>query len=169
MRYPARMQKPFPPASMIRTALLLAGTAVWFFASPATAADCSFTAPREVDVRIQRMGGQVVVNNEHSLDTLRQMQRRSGRANAFGSAWTPVGLTLTELKYQMQLQIEALPLPTGRYCARLTTVNATLGYDTLSIFIARKFRPGSCAYHSIRDHEMTHVAVFQKALDEFYP
>lgn len=163
------MKNPHIHIGNIYATLLMVGTAIWLFAIPASAAECTFPDQRTIDVRIQRMDGQIAVNNEHSRDSLRQMQRRSGRANAFGTAWTPVGLTLTELKYQMRLQIEALPLPSGRYCARLTTVNAELGYDKLSVFIARKFRPGSCAYNSIKGHEMTHVAVFQQALDEFFP
>lgn len=97
------------------------------------------------------------------------MQRQNGRANAFGAAWTPVGLTLTELKYQLRLKIEAIPIKNGTYCARLTDVDAELGYDKLKVYIARKFKPGTCAYRSINAHEMTHVAVFRHALDQFYP
>ena len=135
----------------------------------AMAADCTFPTPGNVAVRIDRLDGQVVLNNERSRDGLRQMQSQSGRANAFGSAWTPVGLTLTELTYKMRLKLEALPLSNGRYCARLTHVDAELGYDKLKVYIAQKFRPGSCAYSSINDHEMTHVAVFRQALDDYFP
>jgi hypothetical protein len=169
MRYPVWMKNRYLRIGKVCSTLFLVGTAACLITAPASAADCSFPDKRTIDVRIQRMDGQIAVNNEYSRDNLRQMQRQSGRANAFGSAWTPVGLTLTELKYQMRLQIEALPMPSGRYCARLTAVNAELGYDKLSVFIARKFRPGSCAYNSIKSHEMTHVAVFQQALDEFFP
>ena len=109
------------------------------------------------------------MNNERSRDSLRRMQRQSGRAKAFGPAWTPVGLTLTELKYLLRLKIEAYPISAGTYCARLTEVDAELGYDKLKVYIARKFRPGTCAHRSISAHEMTHVAVFRQALDQFYP
>lgn len=135
----------------------------------AWAASCVFPDQRNVNVTINRNDGKVIVNNERSRDNLRRMQRQSGRSNAFGSAWTPVGLTLTELKYQMRLNIEAVPISNSSYCARLTDVDADLGYDELRVYIARKFRPGSCAHRSINDHEMTHVAVFREAINRFYP
>ncbi|MBO6520450.1 MAG: hypothetical protein JJ900_09125 [Rhodospirillales bacterium] len=142
---------------------------VFFCATTADAATCAFPDSQSVHVTIQRNDGRVTVNNAHSRESLRRMQRQSGRASAFGSAWTPVGLTLTELKYSMRLKVEAQPVSDGGYCARVTAVEADLGYDNLRIFIARKFRPGSCAYRSINAHEMTHVAVFKQALDRFYP
>lgn len=138
------------------------------FASAAWAATCAFPEARTVQVSVNKLDGAVVHNNTRSRDGLRRMQRQSGRSNAFGSAWTPVGLTLTELKYQMRLKIEAIPVNNSTYCARVTEVNADLGYDTLKVYIARKFKPGSCAYRSISAHEMTHVAVFRQALDQFF-
>jgi len=139
-------------------------------ASPAASADvCDFPEPREVQVSVSRLDGDVVYNNTRSREALRQMQRQSGRAQAFGRAWTPVGLTLTELKYQMRLKVEAIAVTKRTYCARLTSVDAELGYDKLKVYIARKFRPGTCAYRSISDHELTHVAVFRDALETFYP
>ena len=137
--------------------------------TPTFAASCGFPEPRDVQVTIQRLDGQITVNNARTRDGLRRMQQRSGRANAFGSAWTPVGLTLTDLQYRMRLQVEAVPVSGGTYCARVTAVDADLGYDKLRVYIARRFRPGTCAYKSINAHEMTHVAVFRQALDRFYP
>ena len=148
---------------------ILMACALLMAVTPATAAVCEFPTPASVQVNIHQLTGEVVMNNERTRDGLRRMQRQSGRASAFGSAWTPVGLTLTELKYQMRLKIEAIPISKSAYCARLTAVDAELGYDKLRVYIARKFRPGSCGYRSISDHEMTHVAVFRDALNRFYP
>ncbi|MDP4795521.1 MAG: hypothetical protein NWR87_01285 [Rhodospirillales bacterium] len=150
-------------------AVVLAACGTLLVTTTAVAAECTFPAPGKIDVRIDRLDGQVVLNNERSRDSLSRMQSQSGRANALGSAWTPVGLTLTELTYKMRLKLEALPLSNGRYCARLTNLDAELGYDKLKVYIARKFRPGSCAYSSINEHEMTHVAVFRQALDDYFP
>lgn len=138
-------------------------------ASPSFAANCTFPSPGNVSVQIKRLNGPLIVNNERSRVNLRHMQNRLGHTNAFGPEWTPVGLTLTELSYNIGLNLEALPLPNGHYCARLTSVDAALGYENTKVYIARKFRPGSCAYRSINDHEMTHVAVFRQALDAYFP
>lgn len=149
--------------------LFIAAISVGLGAGPAFAARCTFSDAPVVDVSVKRLDGRVVHNNARTRESLRQMQRQSGRATAFGSAWTPVGLTLTELKYRMKLKIEAQPISNSAYCARVTAVDAELGYDELRVYIARKFRPGTCAYNSINTHELTHVAVFRDALDRFYP
>jgi len=138
-------------------------------ATAVSAGVCDFPDSRNVQVTVSRLDGDVVYNNARSRDGLRRMQKQSGRANAFGRAWTPVGLTLTELKYQMRLKVEAIAVTKRTYCARLTSVDAEIGYDKLKVYIARKFRPGTCAYRSISEHEMTHVAVFRQALETFYP
>lgn len=142
---------------------------IGFYADTALAAPCTFSGDPVVQVSVKRLDGRVIHNNARTREGLRRMQRQSGRATAFGAAWTPVGLTLTELKYRMKLKIEAQPLSNSAYCARVTAVDAELGYDDLRVYIARKFRPGTCAYDSINAHELTHVAVFRDALDRFYP
>lgn len=130
---------------------------------------CRFPSPRNVEIKLTRNEGPILYDNKRSRNQLRKRQRNQGRTGAFGKGWTPVGLTLTELKYQMRVSVEALKLSSGSYCARLTAVDAKLGYDKFDVFIARKFRPGSCAYQSIKEHELTHVSVFKSGLSEFYP
>lgn len=135
----------------------------------ATADQCNFASPRDPQIDLARKDGPVRIDNSRTRKDLQRMQIRAGRSTAFGAGWTPVGLTLTELKYNMRVSIEALKLGPSSYCARLTGVQATLGYDKFDVYIARKFRPGSCAHRSVREHEMTHVSVFLSGLNEFYP
>lgn len=135
----------------------------------ALANQCLFSGPRNVEIHLTRNEGPVRFDNQMSQRELMRMQRRTSTSQAFGPGWTAVGLTLTELKYQMRVSIEALKIGPNSYCARLTKVDAKIGYDNFDVFIARKFRPGTCAYNSIRQHEMTHVAVFKSGLNEFYP
>lgn len=147
-----------------------AGLAVMLHSAPAAATDqCNFAVPRDVVIGLTRKDGEVRYDNEKSRSDLARMQKRSGQAGAFGDGWTPVGLTLTELRYTMKVKVEALKLRDGRYCARLTNVDAELGFDRMDVFVANRFRPGTCAYTSISNHEMTHVAVFRRALDSYYP
>ena len=44
-----------------------------------------------------------------------------------------------------------------------------MGYDKLKVYIARKYRPGSCNYRSILDHENRHVSVFRNTLVKYAP
>lgn len=146
-------------------ALVVAGTS----AAPSQAASCEFAIPRNVMVNLQRLDGSVFYDNGRTRADLAQMHKRSGRASAFGSAWTPVGLTLTDLKYRMQVKVEAIHLGRGDYCARLTGVDANFGYARFSVFVAKRFPPGSCPYESITEHERRHVAVFRQTLDTYFP
>jgi len=137
---------------------------------PSLSADaCSFTMPRDVVVSLSRRNGEVQLDNRKTRAELRTMQRGKGQAGAFGAGWTPVGLTLTELKYAMKVRVEAVTAGQGRYCARLTEVAADIGFDAMNVFIANRFKPGTCAYRSINDHELTHVAVFRETLDVYHP
>lgn len=139
------------------------------YTQPAHADECRFASNQDVRIQLTREDGPVRFNNSRSREDLRKMQKRNGRTQAFGAGWTPVGLTLTELNYNMRVSIEALKMGPSSYCARLTAVDARLGYEKFDVFIARKFRPGSCAHQSIREHEMTHVSVFRSGLNDFYP
>jgi len=112
--------------------------------------------------------GKVVVSNTRSQGGLKRLQGHSAtlrRANG----WSPVGLTTTELGFSMNVRINALPAERGRYCGYLETVNATVGYDELTVYVARKYRPGSCQYTSIMQHEETHVLVFRRMLNQYAP
>lgn len=153
-------------AALLGVAALSAGLAP----NDAGAADaCTFPSGRSVAVGLERRDGEVVLDNRRSREDLRAMQTQSGKAGAFGAGWTPVGLTLTELKYGMRVKVEAFPASGGGYCARLTEVAADIGFDRMNVFIADRFRPGTCAYTSISEHEMTHVAVFRQTLDVYHP
>jgi hypothetical protein len=112
--------------------------------------------------------GTVVVNNGHSRQGL-QSQRASQAAPRLAKGWAPVGLTATETEFSMNLRVNAIPDGRGRYCGYLDTVNATVGYDRLTVYIARRYRPGSCQYNSIMEHEILHVLVFRRALERYAP
>lgn len=151
--------------------LVMAFVSAALHIEPAHARACTFPNAQNAApvVNINRSDGRIEHNNSRTRQTLRQMRRNSGHADGFGSNWTPVGLTLTELKFEMRIKVEAFQLSNRHVCARLSEVDADLGYDLIRVFIARRFRPGSCAYNSISQHEMNHVAVFRRGLDDFYP
>ncbi len=158
----------FTRRSLLSVALSVFGLPL--FATPGmSAAGCSFTMPRDVVVSLSRRDGEVQLDNRRTRAELKTMQRGRAQTSAFGAGWTPVGLTLTELKYAMKVRVEAVGAGPGRYCARLTEVAADIGFDAMNVFIANRFKPGSCAYQSINDHELNHVAVFRETLDVYHP
>ena len=42
-------------------------------------------------------------------------------------------------------------------------------YDSIDVYIDKKYRPGSCQYNSVLDHERQHVVVFLDTLDQAVP
>lgn len=135
---------------------------------PAAASTACPAASQVPSVSVRVRPGTVTVNNGHSQDGLKRLQ---GQASSLRSAqgWRPVGLTSTELGFSMNVRVNAVPAERGVYCGFIDSVDASFGYDQLTVFIARQYRPGSCHYASIMEHEKTHVLVFRRVLDEYAP
>lgn len=118
-----------------------------------------------VELRIDQ--GQVTLNNGHSREQLKTLPGQRRPPSALGAMWHPVGLTVTERQFSMRVQVRAVRVSQGRYCGHLTKATARIGYDKLIVYIARKYRPGSCHYRSILEHENRHVAVFRDTLAKY--
>ena len=113
--------------------------------------------------------GKVALNNGHSRGQLAALRGRNAPPSPLGARWKPVGLTLTERQFTMRVQVRARRAAKGHFCGYLTKVTARIGYDKLNVYVARKYRPGSCQYRSILDHENRHVAVFRNTLVKYAP
>ena len=57
----------------------------------------------------------------------------------------------------------------GKTCVSLGTLNFKMGYDDLTVYIDKKYKPSSCEYKVIKNHENYHVAVAQQAMTFFKP
>ncbi len=140
---------------------------IW--APPAALARTVCPPPKQApDVSVRIKPGGVVVNNHRSHKSLRRLHKgQSTTKSALG--WNPVGLTSTELGFQMKVRVTAVPSQRNRYCGYLDSVDATVGYEKLIVYVARKYRPGSCHYGSIMEHEQLHVMVFRRILERYAP
>ena len=123
--------------------------------------------PPNVSFRIEP--GKIAVNNGYSRSQISHLPGRRPASSAFGALWQHVGLTLTERQFSMRVTVRAKQIGNNRFCGQLSGVKAQLGYDKLRVYIARKYRPGSCQYRSILDHENRHVAVFRDTLIKYAP
>ena len=54
-------------------------------------------------------------------------------------------------------------------CVQIKRMTLTLGYDTLEVYIDKKYKPGSCEYEVVKEHENYHVRVSQEAMSFFRP
>lgn len=150
------------PAALASAAVFLAG----LLGSPAWAKSVCKPAARAPEVAFVIKPGKVKVVNTLSRQQLQRMKRQGSTLTPV-KGWNPVGLTSTELGFSMSLRVNAVPRKKGSYCGFLESVRASVGYDELTVYVARKYRPGSCHYQSIMDHENLHVLVFRRTLEQY--
>ena len=145
---------------------VLAAAAVIGVASPGAAAECLGDG-RGVVVDLRPIPGQVKYQSA-SRGQLRRLQHQArGAVRKLG--WHAIGFTRTEVAYRMRVTVSAAPLPGRLYCVSLTSIDASLGYGTIHVYIDAKYPRKSCAYRSIMTHENAHVDVFRNTLQRFAP
>ena len=113
--------------------------------------------------------GKIVISNRYSRNQISRLPDRQSSPLGLESHWQHVGLALAERQFSMQVKVHAKRIGGNRYCGQLSRVDARLGYDKLKVYIARKYRPGSCHYRSILNHENRHISVFTTTLVKFAP
>ena len=52
-------------------------------------------------------------------------------------------------------------------CVSIKKMTLIMGYDTLDVYIDKKYKPGSCEYEVVKEHENYHVRVSQEAMKFF--
>ena len=149
-------------------ALMVAFVVSALLISSALARPACKSSRKAPQITVQIKPGTVKVDNSRSRQHLERLKSR-GSTLTPANGWRPVGLTSTELGFSMRLRVNAKPNRKGSYCGYLDSVRASLGYDQLVVYIASKYRPGSCHYRSIMEHEKLHVLVFRRTLQRFSP
>lgn len=124
-------------------------------------------APPSIEL-VERFGP-VRYNNSRSRRELEQLRRSARSESVAGGGWFTVGLTRRGLKRLMEIRVAGLPDGRGSFCTVLASARLTLSYDSIDVFIARRYRPGTCEYESVLDHENDHVANFTSTLYRFLP
>jgi hypothetical protein len=99
---------------------------------------------------------------------LQRISRRH-RNTQRGDNWYPLGLTLTLFTYEVSPKVVAYPITKDKYCALPTKIDIKMGYPSFEILIDSRYRPGTCQYNAIRDHENEHVNLYLEALNHFTP
>jgi hypothetical protein len=160
---------------MVRGVLAAAFGAAWIgglaLSSPAGAA-ARCPAPEAVpEVSLEIKPGRVVYDASKSRKQIQRLQSDSGGGGAKSSkrGWKPIGLTLTELKFRMNISVSTVSRSDGRHCATVAAVKATLGYEKITVHVDKRYRRGSCQYRSVLEHEKEHVSIFRGVLDRYAP
>ena len=97
-----------------------------------------------------------------STEEIQRLARRSDPSQA-GEAVTR-GLTSSEIQAGARYELIERSLSDGGECTALNKVLAHVAVSTLTIRIDRRYRPGSCEYSAILDHEQEHVRITRETL-----
>ena len=119
-------------------------------------------------VSLETISGDVVYDTGRNRNELHRLQGRGG-ASSQGRGWHPIGLTQTELQFKMNIRVNTMLRPDRSHCASLSAVEASLGYERITIYVDSRYRAGSCQYQSVLDHEHLHLAVFRDTLAVYAP
>ena len=135
------------------------------FAASAAAPCAPLRTPITLDFTTQAPGP--VYNNRLTV---------AGIRNLFATRGAPVGerhqkaLGVTYVETVLGLQAATRIKPEGRgFCVYLDKVSADFGWERMEVYVAAEYKPGSCEYRMILDHENQHVAINRGALKDSAP
>ena len=80
---------------------------------------------------------------------------------------TTMGLTTARLKTEIQASNFVQQINSSTVCLGLKKLKITLSFPEINVYIDKKYRPGTCQYRVIREHENYHVRVHQEGLKFF--
>lgn len=118
------------------------------------AADCSVYR-RPVTVRVNVNPGPVRYNNSLSNSQFPSKPYAS-----------TMGLTVAQLTVNMQAKSFVREESNGA-CIGLDELTVNIGFPQIDVYIDKKYRPGTCQYNVIKEHENYHVRVQQEGLTFF--
>ncbi len=124
-----------------------------------------YTAP--VTVNFTTDNAATVYNNEYNVTGIQNIMRRRGHVVA-GVHQRALGITSSEIALSMQAQTYATRAR-GGFCVYVSSVDVKFGYRSMDVFIASEYRPQSCEYRVILDHENQHVAINRNGIREYAP
>lgn len=163
------MGMPLPPP-YLRFLLLIPPVAAWVaWPVPLSAAGthaCPRFDPPAIEVQRQSVPLTYTLTR-----TMEQLTRLPGRAP--GPAGQSGGrvLGLAHAKYGERSQIRAVfqIQPDGTVCGAANAISVTFGFEERRVYVARELPAGTCIHGEVLNHEMKHVAVDERLLDEFLP
>ena len=100
------------------------------------------------------------------IETGRAIVDNSKPRSAFPSqtSATTMGLTIANITHQIQIEPDTRKIANNQTCIVLNKVKLTVSIPELNVYIDKKYKPGSCQYSVISQHEQKHVRIHQNGL-----
>jgi len=108
-------------------------------------------------VTVKRLEEKVSYNTSYSYKTLNNL----GAALAQPGRQV-LGLTRGNATASFASKTQSFVDRTGRWECASPQITLTFGFTPVTVYVAREFPPGSCAYKEILDHEMRHLKTYQE-------
>ena len=124
-------------------------------ASPSQADPCA-ELPKP-SVTIKRIDERISHNTEYSYKSLTNIGASLARPGK-----QVLGLTRGSATVSFASNTPAIIDPTGRWECASPQITLSFGFSPMTVYVAREFPEGSCAYKEIHEHEMRHVEAYQK-------
>jgi hypothetical protein len=120
---------------------------------------------RFIPVGVEIYPGEVEYFNKYDRAYLAKKLSTSKTISKAG--WVPSGMTSVGFGYSIHLSVQVRQMSSGLFCSELSEVEARVGYDSVGVYIASDYAPGSCQYDSVLEHEHVHVGIYQQSLVEY--
>lgn len=146
-------------AAGLATAVLLAPATSWSNEQPSRElrTQCEQRLAETV-VRVVSQPSDVVYDFSKSVQELTRMSPA-----AHGARWT-LGLARARMRVATKWSVSSLTFEQGRGCLR-PSLTVTLSAGPQTVYVAREFPRGTCAFDEIAAHELRHVKANQEHLE----
>lgn len=108
-------------------------------------------------VTIKRIDERLSYNTEYSYRSLTNIGAALARPGK-----QVLGLTRGNATVSFASASPSIIDPTGRWECASPQITLTFGFSPMTVYVAREFPEGTCAYKEILEHEMRHVEAYQK-------
>ncbi len=108
----------------------------------------------------------LLTTSKGTVKYITNMARKDFIAKYPGTPDTTLGLTVADLQVKMAGK-PRISQNGHQACVSLKEVSFQIGYDDILVYIHKDYKPGSCQYRVVKDHENYHVGVHREAMSFF--
>jgi hypothetical protein len=133
---------------------ILCWLALLLLAGPAQGDDCD-RLPKP-SVTVKRLDERITLNNTYSYKSLTNIGASIARPNQ-----QVLGLTRGNAVVSFASSTPTFVDASRRWECASPQITLTYGFSPMTVYVAREFPQGGCAYKEIHEHEMRHVKTYQ--------
>lgn len=135
-----------------------------FVAGTASAASCRGKS-KSPDIAFEKLWPKVSYGNNKSSKDLDNLGRNRHHTSTNGPG--RAGVTQRKSRFAYEMRLSSYRLSDGSHCMGIKKIKLRYGFDTMKVYIAKKYRKQECKYQAILKHENTHVKINADILDKF--